>query len=98
MLIVVRPNDRALHDHLQRAFAGMRAVKVIMDRRAGDRRVAQALVAHERRHRRIRRIRQGQVSSLGYTVVRFTPKAIVFRKAATRRRQKGPEAAPRTLV
>jgi len=98
VLIVVRPNDTALHDHLQRAFAGMRAVKVIMDRRAGDRRVAQALVAHERRHRRIRRIRQGQVSSLGYTVVRFTPKAIVFRKAATRRRQKGPEAAPRTLV
>jgi len=98
VLIVVRPNDTALHDHLQRAFAGMRAVKVIMERRAGDRRAAQAPVADERRHRRIRRIRQGQVSSLGYTVVRFTPKAIVFLKGATRRRQRGPEAVPRTLV
>ena len=92
VLIVVRPNDTALHDHLQRAFAGTRAVKVIMERRAGDRRAAQAPVADERR------IRQGQVSSLGYTVVRFTPKAIVFLKGATRRRQRGPEAVPRTLV
>ena len=91
VLIVVRPNDTALHDHLQRAFAGIRAVKVIMERRVGDRRAAQAPVAHERRHRSVRRIRQGQVSSLGYTVVRFTPKAIVFLKAATRRRQRGPE-------
>jgi hypothetical protein len=80
VLIVVRPNDTALHDHLQRAFAGMPAVKVIMERRAGDRRAAQASVADERRHRRLRRIRQGQVSSLGYTVVRFTPRAIVFLK------------------
>jgi len=98
VLIVVRPNDTALHDHLQRAFAGMRAVKVIMERRAGDRRAAQAPVADERRHRKMRRIRQGHVSSLGYTVVRFTPKAIVFLKGATRRRQRGPEAVPRTLV
>jgi hypothetical protein len=89
VLIVVRPNDTALHDHLQRAFAGKRAVKVIMERRAGDRRAAQAPVADERRHRRTRRIRQGDVSSLGYTVVRFTPKAIVFLKGATRRRQRG---------
>jgi len=59
VLIVVRPNDTALHDHLQRSFAGMRAVKVIMERRAGDRRAAQTPVADERRHRRMRRIRQG---------------------------------------
>ena len=95
VLIVVRPNDTALHDHLQRAFAGMRGVKVIMERRAGDRRAAQDPVADERRHRRMRRIRQGQVSSLGYTVVRFTPKALVLLKGATRRRQRGPEAVPR---
>jgi hypothetical protein len=75
VLIVVRPNDTALHDHLQRAFAGICGVKVIMERRAGDRRAAQCPVADERRHRRARRIRQGEVSSLGYTVVRFTPKA-----------------------
>ena len=98
VLIVVRPNDTALHNYLQRAFAGLRGVKVIMERRAGDRRAAQYPVADERRLVRTRRIRQGQVSSLGYTVVRFTPKAIVFRKAVTRRRQRGPETVPRTLV
>jgi len=75
VLIVVRPNDTALHDHLQRAFAGLRGVKVLMERRTGDRRAAQYPVADERRHRSMRRIRQGEVSSLGYTVVRFTPKA-----------------------
>jgi len=75
VLIVVRPNDTALHDYLQRAFAGLRGVKVIMERRAGDRRAAQYPVADERRLVRTRRIREGEVSSLGYTVVRFTPKA-----------------------
>jgi len=74
VLIVVRPNDTALHDYLQRAFAGLRGVKVIMERRVGDRRAAQRPVADERRLVRTRRIRQGDVSSLGYTVVRFTPK------------------------
>jgi hypothetical protein len=76
----------------------MRGVKVIMERRAGDRRAAQYPVTDERRHRRARRIRQGEVSSLGYTVVRFTPKATVFLKGATRRRQKGPKTVPRTSV
>ena len=74
LLIVVRPNDTALHDYLQRAFAGLRGVKVIMERRVADRRSAQSPVADERRLVRTRRIRQGDVSSLGYTVVRFTPK------------------------
>ena len=93
VLIVVRPNDTALHDHLQRAFAGMRGVKVIMERRAGDRRAAQCPVADERRHRRARRIRQGEVSSLGYTVVRFTPKATVFLKAYSTKAE-GAEDSP----
>jgi len=74
VLIVVRPNDTALHDYLQRAFAGMRGVKVIIDRREGDRRRAQGPVTDDRRQVRTRRIRRGEVSSLGYTVVRFTPK------------------------
>ena len=78
--------------------AGLRAVKVIMERRAADRRTAQDPVADERRHRRVRRIRQGQASSLGYTVVRFTPKAIVFLKGATRRGRRGPGAVPHTSV
>jgi len=74
VLIVVRPNDTALHDYLQRAFAGMRGVKVIIDRREGDRRRTQGPVTDNRRQVRTRRIRRGEVSSLGYTVVRFTPK------------------------
>jgi len=43
-------------------------VKVIMERRAGDRRAAQYPVADERRLVRRRRIRQGEVASLGYTI------------------------------
>ena len=74
LLIVVRRNDTALYDYLQRAFADVRGVKVIMERRVGDRRGAQGPVADERRLVRTRRIRQGEVSTLGYTVVRFTPK------------------------
>src|SRR5258705_10486670 len=35
VLIVVRPNDTALHDHLQRAFAGICGVKVIMEPTGG---------------------------------------------------------------
>jgi len=74
VLIVVRPNDTALRDYLQRAFAGLPGVKVIMERRAGDRRAARYPVAAERRLVRTRRIRQGEVSSVGYTIVRFTPR------------------------
>src|SRR5439155_23302271 len=49
VLIAVRPNDTALHDHLHRAFAGTRVVKVIRARGARDRRLAPDPVADERR-------------------------------------------------
>ena len=75
LLIVVRRNDTALYEHLQRSFASVPGVKVIMDRRVGDRRSARGSVTDERRRVRTRRIRQGTVSpDGGYTVVRFTPK------------------------
>jgi hypothetical protein len=64
MLIVVRPNDTDLYEYLVRRFAGVPGVRVILDRRQSDRPV------DEREHND-RRIRQGTVSSLGYTVVRF---------------------------
>jgi hypothetical protein len=75
LLIVVRRNDTALGEHLQQSFAALPRVKVIVDRRVGDRRSAQCPVPDERRRRRTRRIRQGTLFSLGgYTFVRFTPK------------------------
>jgi len=43
-------------------------VKVIMERLAGDLRAAQYPVADERRLVRTRRIRQGEVALLGYTI------------------------------
>lgn len=72
LLIVVRPNDTPLYEYLQRSFTGVPRVKVIVERRVGDRRRAQRLVAGERRRHETRRNRQGKVSPLGYTLVRFT--------------------------
>jgi hypothetical protein len=37
VLLVVRLNDTALYDYLQRVFAGLPDAKVIKERRAGDR-------------------------------------------------------------
>ena len=75
MLIVVRPNDTTLYEHLQRNLAGVEGVKVILDRRQADRRREQSppMMADERR-RRERRIRRGEAVGLGYTVVRFKRK------------------------
>ena len=67
MLIVVRPNDTDLYEYLLRRFAGVRGVRVILERRQPKR------LADEAKHKE-RRIRQGTVSALGYTVVRFKRK------------------------
>ena len=75
LLVIVRPNDTELFDYLQGRFAGVRGVKVIFDRRLSDRRRDQSAVPDDRRRVRTRRIRRGEVSSLGYTIVRFTPAA-----------------------
>ena len=74
MLIVVRPNDTTLYEHLQRNLAGVEGVKVILNRRQADRRREQSppMMADERR-RRDKRIRRGETVGLGYTVVRFKP-------------------------
>ena len=73
LLIVVRRHDLALFDYLQHRLEGVRGVKVILERRLGDRRRAVRERAPDRRHLR-RRLRLGQASSLGYTVVRFRPR------------------------
>jgi hypothetical protein len=63
LLIVVGPDDTDLYDYLLRRFVGVRGVRVILERRRMQQRVSIE-----------RRIRQGTVSTLGYTVVRFKPK------------------------
>lgn len=79
LLIVVRRNG-TLFEHLEQSFAGVPGVKVIVDRRGSERRSATSPVADERRRVRTRRIRQGTMSSLGgFTLVRFTPRAIADR-------------------
>jgi len=71
LLLVVNPKESALFEFLQRRFAGVRGVKVIVDRRRGERRRAQQRAPDERRRRAERRVRQGEVYALGYTVIRF---------------------------
>ncbi len=73
LLIVVHRHDLTLFEYLQRRFAGVRGVKVILERREGDRRRGANAKADDRR-RLQRRLRHGQVSSLGYTIVRFRRK------------------------
>ncbi|HWM76712.1 MAG TPA: hypothetical protein VNS56_03960 [Methylomirabilota bacterium] len=70
LLLVVSAKETALYDHLQRELAGVSGVKVMLERRRGERRLVPQSVPDE--HRRIeRRLRQGEVSALGYTVIRF---------------------------
>jgi hypothetical protein len=73
LLLVVRRHDRTLFEYLQHRLDGVRGVKVILERRLGDRRRAVRERAPDRRRLR-RRLRLGQASSLGYTVVRFRPR------------------------
>lgn len=65
MLIVVRPDDRNLHESLVRVFGGMPGVRTIVDQRQADRPAGE-------RVRGERRIRRGRVGATGYSVVRFS--------------------------
>ncbi len=70
-LFVIKPAELGLYDHLERAFLGVRGVKVIMERRRGDRRETPRRAAHDRR-RTERRQPRGTSHALGYTTVRFS--------------------------
>src|SRR5712691_5289915 len=72
-LMVVHPKETELYEYLQRALATIRGVKVIMERRKADRRREPRPFASDRRGAQ-RRIRQGKVLVLGYTLVRFRRK------------------------
>ena len=70
LLLVVSSRESGLYEHLQRELAGVSGVKVMLERRRGERRLAPQSVPDEQR-RIERRLRQGEVSVLGYTVIRF---------------------------
>jgi hypothetical protein len=70
LLFVVSQREAALYENLQRELAGVSGVRVMLDRRQGERRVEHQDVVDDHR-RDDRRVRQGDVSALGYTVIRF---------------------------
>jgi hypothetical protein len=79
LLIIVRREHIALYWQLERVFAGLSRVKVILDRRGPERRAIPSPELHkDRRRRSDRRIREGVTSPLGgFTIVRFTPKVLL---------------------
>ena len=70
LLFVVSQHEAVLYENLQRELAGVGGVRVMLDRRQGERRVEHQDVPDDHR-RDDRRVRQGEVSALGYTVIRF---------------------------
>jgi len=70
LLLVVSPREEALYEHLQKELAGVSGVKVILERRRAERRLGDSDVPEEQRQVD-RRVRQGEVSAFGYTVIRF---------------------------
>lgn len=75
LLIVVHRDHAELYGPFARFFVGTSGVKVILDRRVAERRVAPGQESHERRDLRKRRIREGTISPFGdFTIVRFAPK------------------------
>src|SRR5262245_3960173 len=73
LLIVVRRPDVQLFEYLQRRLEGVHGVKVLLERRVGDRLRGPRQLAPDRR-RLLLLLRLGQASSLGYTTVRFRPR------------------------
>ena len=70
LLLVVSQKEAALFEYLERRCAGVRGVKVIVERRTRERRQERRRVACDRR-RAARRVSRGEASALGATVVRF---------------------------
>jgi hypothetical protein len=70
LLVVVRPSDRALFEHLLWATSGVPDIRAIIERRRGERRRRIEASVSERRERE-RRLILGQVSAMGYTMVRL---------------------------
>lgn len=71
-LFVIKPGETALHDYLERAFLGIRGVKIIMERRERERRGAHHRAPAADRRQTDRRQPRGTSHALGYTTVRFS--------------------------
>ena len=71
LLIVVRPREESLFQHLDRRWSGVRGVRVIVDRRRAERRRGLEPVSTERRRRPDARIRPLSFTPPGYQMVRF---------------------------
>jgi hypothetical protein len=75
LVIVVHRDHAELFEPFSRYFAGNPSVKVILDRRVGERRAGRSREPRDRRSVKKRRVREGTVSPFGdFTIVRFTPK------------------------
>jgi hypothetical protein len=74
LLIVVRRDDPALYERLAHSLAGVSGVKVILERRVSERRVAPDRGYEERRQRGSRRVRDATSVHGDLMIVRFTPK------------------------
>jgi len=70
LLLVVSSRESGLYEQLLRELAGVSGVRVMLERRQGERRLEPQSVPDEQR-RVERRLRQREVSALGYTVIRF---------------------------
>ncbi|PYM93813.1 MAG: hypothetical protein DME04_09705 [Candidatus Rokuibacteriota bacterium] len=71
LLIVVRPREESLFQHLDRRWSGVRGVRVLVDRRRAERRRRGDPVSTERRRRPDARIRPWSFTPPGYLMVRF---------------------------
>lgn len=70
LLLVIARKDLKLFEYLERRLSDVSGVKVIIERRRGDRRQRRREVAEDRR-RIDRRLRLGEPHAMGYTIVRF---------------------------
>ncbi len=70
LLVVIALRESALYDYLRPLLTGVKGVQVMFERRRNDRRRQGRAVLSDRRQRD-RRVRRGQASALGYTLVRF---------------------------
>jgi hypothetical protein len=70
--LIVARNQPGLFSYLQQNFAGDADVRVIMDRRVGERRRTAVTVEHDRRRssRRTRTIASDKLDAIGFAVVR----------------------------
>jgi hypothetical protein len=70
LLVVVRPEEPRLYEHLRRALGELKGVHVMLDRRQAERRRDAETPPRERR-RGDRRLPDREVHLLGCTIVRF---------------------------